>query len=104
MMDTREQQLAKLRQDLGLLPGAELAEIARAQIARKELVKGYLCSAGSELGLKAMRDFELGVDPDPGGHGADWDGIIWPAALAADHRYTRMTRRADGIGYVIPEA
>jgi hypothetical protein len=108
-IDEREATLAKMRADYGLHPNASPAEITKAGHARSALVRGYIMQGGGSRAHADMRRFaeEIGLTPqqyDPNGVGGyEWP-VIWDAMQAQDHRYIRIRRSADGVGYQVPPA
>ena len=76
-------------------------------LARESLVHSFL-SRHTSMNT-AMRAFaeELGLtsaEYDPHGFGGYEWRVIWAAAVKAGHRFTKVTRTADGTGWHVPAA
>lgn len=94
----------------GLPDTAAPADIAAAELRQELLVRSFLSQHPAHETIAIMRQFaerELGLKPqeyDPEGVG----GVHWPAIWAAirdtDHRYCRLARTENGVGWIFPPA
>jgi hypothetical protein len=107
--DERAATLAALRTKWGLPADATPRAIADAERRQEAIAKSYLSQSGSAKTIATMRALaaEIGMqpaeyDPDNVG-GASWPAI-WAKLRDTDHRFIRIRRSPDGVGFIVPAA